>query len=134
MIGARRRRIVAVIGGDDQQVSRLQARQQRRQPLVESLEVLGVAADVVAMPVDGVEIDEVGEDEPASAEHRARGTPRPCRASSLVVWIAAVIPCPAKRSSILPIASTGMPAALSLSSSVSSKGGSAKSRRFEVRV
>ena len=64
MIGARRRRIVAVIGGDDEQIRRPQVRQQRGEPRVEALEIARVAGDVVAMPVERVEVDEVREDQP----------------------------------------------------------------------
>ena len=39
MIRARRRRIVAVIGGDDQQIVGAQLRQQLGQPRVEALEI-----------------------------------------------------------------------------------------------
>ena len=62
----------------------------------------------------------------------ARGRSAPSAAStssmpssSLAVWTARVTPRPAKRSSILPIATTGSPAALTRSSSVSPRGGSA---------
>ena len=70
VIGARRRRIVAVVGGDDQQIVVAKRRQQRGQPRVEALEIRGVAGDVVAMAVLRVEVDEVGEDQPA-IERRA---------------------------------------------------------------
>ena len=103
MVGARRRRIVAVIGGDHEQIVVAQLRQQARQPRVEPLEVRGIAGDVVAMAVDRIEVDQVGEDQaacPASpsaprtwstpsasllvgcdvGDARARRTgPRPCR-------------------------------------------------------
>ena len=112
VIGARRRRIVAVIGGDDQEVVVAQARQQRRQPGVEPLEVGGVAGDVVAVAVDGVEVDEVGEDQTASAVAAIAASISSMPWSSLVVWTAVVMPRPANRSSILPIATTGVPAVL----------------------
>ncbi len=63
VVGAWRGRIVAVIGGDDQQIAGLDPRQQRRQSRVESLEVGGVALGIVAMPVHGVKVDQVGEDQ-----------------------------------------------------------------------
>ena len=71
MIRARRGRVVAVVGRQDQQVLGQELRQQRRQARVEPLEVLRVPLDVVAMPVLRVEIHEVGEDERAlPAAHR----------------------------------------------------------------
>ena len=71
VIRARRRRIVAVVGGDDEQVVGTQLRQELAQPRVEALEVPRVALDVVAMPVDRVEVDEVGEDQsPLDARDR----------------------------------------------------------------
>ena len=53
---------------------------------------------------------------------------------SLWAWMASVIPRPAKRSPILPTASTGTPAAWSRSSTVGRGGGSEKSRRRSVRT
>ena len=63
MIRARRRGIVAVIGRHDEDVGRLQARQQLVETPVETLEVVGVALNVVPMPVHRVEVDQVREDE-----------------------------------------------------------------------
>jgi hypothetical protein len=48
-----------VVGGDDQQVIRLQRRQERRQELVESLQAVRIRAYVAAMAPEHVEIDEV---------------------------------------------------------------------------
>ena len=103
VIGARRRRIVAVIGGDDQQVVRAQRRQQIGQPGVEALEVARVAGDVVAMTVQRVEVHEVGEDQAASTVAIAASTAS-MPSSSLAVETRRVMPRPANRSSILPIA------------------------------
>ena len=64
VIGAGRRRIVAVIGGDDQQVRFPQHRQHVTKALVEALEVVGVPPDVVAVPVQRIEVYEIDEDEP----------------------------------------------------------------------
>ena len=66
VIGAGRRRIVAVIGGDDQQIRFPQRRQHVTEALVEALEVVGVARDVVAVPVQRIEVHEIDEDEPRS--------------------------------------------------------------------
>jgi len=63
VIGARRGWIVAVIGGQDQEIVRLEARQEPVEPHVESLEVLRVPHRVVPMAVDGIEVDEIREDE-----------------------------------------------------------------------
>src|SRR5262245_9289426 len=49
VIGAWRRRIVAVIGGHDEEVVRPQLRQDSRQTAIEPLQVCGVALDVVSM-------------------------------------------------------------------------------------
>src|SRR5882672_5451767 len=65
MIGARRRRIVAVVGCDDQHVVVPQLREEPGQAGVEPFEVPRVAFHVVAMAVLGVEVDEVREEEPA---------------------------------------------------------------------
>ncbi len=59
MIGRRRRRIIAVIGRDDQAIVVAKLRQQARQPVVEALQVGGVSRDVVPVPVLAVEIDQV---------------------------------------------------------------------------
>ncbi len=55
------RRIVAVIGGDDEQVRLAQRREHARQTRVEPLEVGGVAGHVVSMAVQDVEVDDVRE-------------------------------------------------------------------------
>ncbi len=63
VIGARRRRIVAVIGSNDEQVAVAQRRQQATETDIEALEIGGVAGRIVAMAVLRVEVDEVGEDQ-----------------------------------------------------------------------
>ena len=70
---------------------------------------------------------------------RAASTPSPTHtastpSSSLFVWMARVMPRPANRSSILPMATTGTCAAVRRSSTVSAVGVIAKSRRLVVRV
>ncbi len=81
MIGARRARIVAVIGGHDQQIGLTQRSAAGARALVELLEIGRVAAHVVAMAVERVEVDEVGEDEPLVrlAHHVVRADPSPLR-------------------------------------------------------
>ena len=108
VIGARRRRIVAVIGGDDQQIARRAARQQARQPGVEALEIGRVAGRVVAMAVLRVEVDEIGEDQPGTGRVAIAFSISSIPSSSLFVWTAVVMPRPANRSWILPIAWTGL--------------------------
>ena len=113
-----------MVRGDDEQVAVPQARQQPRQPRVEPLEIGRIAGDVVAVAVLRVEVDEVREDEARTAVAIAfsiSSTP----SSSLFVWTAVVTPRPAKRSWILPIAWTDLPAAVIASSSVVPAGGSA---------
>src|SRR5436190_11248537 len=63
MIGTRGARIVAVIGGHDQQIGGTKRRQQARELLVELLEVGREACHVVAVAVQRVEVDKVREDE-----------------------------------------------------------------------
>ena len=69
VVGAAPGRVVAVVGGQDQQIVRAQRGDELGQPGVEGLERRGVAGDVAAVAVDRVEIDEVGEDEVAVAGH-----------------------------------------------------------------
>ena len=136
MVGARRRRIVAVIGGDHQQIVAAQARQQRRQARVEALEVRGVARRRRCDARRRVSKSRGWR----RSDRRSRRRPsptrsRPCRASSLVVWTAAVMPRPANRSSILPIATTGSARRPSADRAASRANGvSAKSWRFAVRL
>ena len=61
MVCAGGSRIVAMIGGDDQQIVSADAWQQRGQPGIETLEVRSVTRRVVAVPINRVEIDEIRE-------------------------------------------------------------------------
>jgi hypothetical protein len=63
VIRARRRRIVAVVGGDCQEIGIAQRIEHGGQPFIESLDVRGVACDVVAMTVKRVEVDQIREDQ-----------------------------------------------------------------------
>src|SRR6266851_1872926 len=65
MIRARRAWIVPVIGGNDEQIGRPEARQELVQPVVEALQIGGVAAHVVAVTVQRVAVHEVRENEAA---------------------------------------------------------------------
>src|SRR5438552_1552949 len=67
MVGAAPGRIIAVVGGEDEQVARLDAGQRFRQPAVEGLERRGIAGDIAPMAELGVEIDEIGKDQIAFA-------------------------------------------------------------------
>ena len=133
VIGARRRRVVAVVGREHQQVVR---------PAVAAAAPTAARRTARGSP---------------RSPRRCCGARRPCRSprgsrrsgprpvwssarstssipsSSDVVWTAPVMPWPANRSTILPMANTGMPAAFRRSSSVSPAGGIAKSWRFDVR-
>src|SRR5262245_8314565 len=62
-VRARRRRIVSVVSRRDEQSARAEPRQQPPEPLVEALQVRGVAGRIVAVAVLRVEIDEVREHE-----------------------------------------------------------------------
>ena len=89
VVGARRGRVVAVIGRDDRDVARTEPRQQRRQPRIEPLQVRRISVDVVPVAVLGVEIDEVGEDQSGRRASIARSIAS-IPSSSLAVWIARV--------------------------------------------
>ena len=65
MVGAAPGRVVAVIGGDDEQIARPEPRQKRRQGGVEPLEMAGIARDVAPVTEFAVELDQIGEDETA---------------------------------------------------------------------
>jgi hypothetical protein len=63
MVRARRRGIVAVVGGHHEQIAGAEPLHGTGQTGVDALEVGGIAGDVVAMAVLHVAVDEVGEDE-----------------------------------------------------------------------
>ena len=63
VIGARRRRIVAVVCGNDEQVGVAQSAQHVLETFIESLEVGRIAVHVVPMAELRIEVDEVDEDE-----------------------------------------------------------------------
>src|SRR5579863_3218802 len=65
MVGGRRGRIAAVIRGENQQVVAAQLGLKRWQPRVHFFERAGVAFDVVAMPVELVEVHQIYEDQTA---------------------------------------------------------------------
>ena len=127
MIGAGRGRIVAVVGGHDQQIVGPQARQQLRQPCVEALQVPGVAGHVVAVSVERVEVDQVGEHQArvAAGDQRLDGVHALVVAGGLHGWS---MPRPANRSSIFPPRATGMPAADSTIEQGRPRAASARSR------
>ena len=60
MVGRRRRRVAAVVGGDGQQVSRSQRLEDLLEPAVEVLEA-AMKVDGVSMPPELVGLDEVHE-------------------------------------------------------------------------
>ena len=64
VIGAAPGRVVAVIGGDDDEVVLVDPREEAGEPRVELDQRLRVAGDVAAVAVEHVEIDEVREDQP----------------------------------------------------------------------
>ena len=65
MLGAAPGGVVAMVGGDDGQISGFQQRRQFRQASVEMLERRGIARHVAPVAVERIEIDEVCEDEAA---------------------------------------------------------------------
>ena len=128
-------RVVAVIGGDEAEVVRPHRRLDLGEAPVERLEAGGVAGDVAAMAVFGVEIDEIDEDRarrPASvfSASSSRSTlPSlllPLRSSPVSRW--------AKMSPILPIETIARPACAARCSRLPSGGGTAKSLRLGVRT
>ena len=64
-------RVVAVVGGQDHEVARLQDGDQLRQAAIEFFQAIGIAGDVAAVAEKLVEVDEVGEDEIAVLRLRA---------------------------------------------------------------
>ena len=131
VIRAGRGGIVAVIGGDDEDVVG-RAAAGAAPAGVEPLEILGVL-HLVAMAVDGVEVHQVGEDQaPRGRRHRR------------LDFVHAVIvtggvdrrrhAAPGEQILDFPIATTGRPAAFNRSSRVGANGVSEKSRRLAVRL
>ncbi len=68
MVGAGPARVAAVIGGYHEQVVAPKRGQQFRQPRVERFEGGGVAWNVSAVTVKGIEVDEIGDEKPAIVE------------------------------------------------------------------
>ena len=64
MVRAAKSRVIAMIGGDDDQVLGLAAGKETREPLVELPQRIRVAVDVAAVTVQHVEIDQVHEEKP----------------------------------------------------------------------
>ena len=107
VIGARRRRIVTMIGGQDEQVVVSQARQEILQPGVEALEIRRVAGDIVPMPVQPCRSRQGSRRSGRRAVDAISDMMASIPVSSLVVWSARLIPRPANRSSIFPMAIVG---------------------------
>ena len=76
VVGSPPGRVVAVVGGDHDEVARRQRGLDLGYPRVEGLEAGGVARDVATVAELLVEIDEVGEDEPAVGQPREGGQRR----------------------------------------------------------
>ena len=118
VVGAGRRRIVAVIGGDDQQIVRPQLRQQLGQPRVEALEIARRSRRR-RCDVRTACRSRRGSRRSARAAPADRASTRPCRRRRWRWTASSTMPRPANRSSILPIACTGDAGRVSRSSSVS---------------
>ena len=104
VVGAAEGRVVAVVGGDDQQILPRAGGQESGEPGIEFRQRPRIARRVAAVAVFAVEIDQVGEDQPVR-----RRRPRP-RDASHASGIGAgrrgsVKPWPAKRSAVLPMPS-----------------------------
>lgn len=65
VVGAAEGRVVAVVGGDDQEIAGPQSAEQLRQAAVEMLKAGRVAGRVAAMTMIGIEVDEIGEGQAA---------------------------------------------------------------------
>src|SRR5665213_3156311 len=65
VVGTAKCRIIAVVGGNDDEIAGPQCHDELRQAPVESFEAIGVAGDVAAVAEVRVEVDEVAEDETA---------------------------------------------------------------------
>ena len=116
VVGARVRRVDAVVGGEDEQVA---LRVEPRQPLphgrVDLAQRAVEALDVVAVAEDLVGLDEVGEHE---ARRRARRSARrwpPIAAALVEPLCCSSTPTPLNTWPILPTVCTGTPAAWSSS-------------------
>ena len=127
-------RVVAVIGGDDADVARAEKRGDLRDPGVEGLERRRIAGDVALMPELGVEIDEIGEDEPASRQ-AAKGLERE-RQHGHVAGGLALSAGRAMREDVADLADAhdGAAGLLQAVEQGRAGGGVAKSLRFAVRV
>ena len=68
MVGARPCRIIAVIGGEDDEITGLEFGFKLGQAAVKRFEAGGVACDIAAMAELGVKIDEIGEQKAAIGE------------------------------------------------------------------
>ncbi len=76
VVGGRRRRIVAVVGRENQNVLRAQCIEEFRKPAVEGLEGARISGGVVAVSERLVEVDQVGEDQaPVAWLSARRSTP-----------------------------------------------------------
>src|SRR5437762_11041662 len=63
MVGTLPRRIATVIGGQHGKIRAPQPNLNLGQPAVEFLEGGGIACDIAPVPIERIEIDEVGEDD-----------------------------------------------------------------------
>ena len=109
VVRARRGRVVAVIGCDDEEVPLAQPRQQPRQARVESFQVAAYPAGSLRCPYCVSKSTRFVKTNPVPAVSIAASiasTP----SSSDFVCTEVVMPRPAKRSLILPMAWTGWPA------------------------
>ena len=126
--------IAAVVGGDDQHVAGAEPGSSGAELAVERLQGRPVAGDVVAVAVEHVEIDQVGEDQPRAARPPVPRASR--RMPSALPWLGRErpMPRPAKMFSILPMAVTATPFFSRMSRTVSPGGRMGKSRRLAVRL
>ena len=118
--------IVAVIGGDDQQIARAQPRQHGRKPASNHSRCRGIAGNVAAVAVEAVELDEVGEDQaPSRLVHEVERCPISAASAPLRTVVDAGME---KMSPILPIGMHGRPPASCTQSSARAPAGRWRSR------
>jgi hypothetical protein len=132
MVRAFRRRVVKMVGRDDEDVLAVHPLEHFRQTLIEGFQCIGIAAGIVAVTVVGIEINQIGEDETRLAyvmNSRFAST----TAMLLPVWLLIVKPRWAKMSSIFPTPSTSSPEDLTMSRIVGEGGSRLKSRLRSVR-
>ncbi len=122
VVGSGPRRVVAVVGGDDEEVAVAQGGNEASNLCVEPVQVFAVACGVTAVAEFAVEFDEIGEGECAVLCAVATRRWRWAIRSRSRPFTTSVIPRMEKMSPILPTAWTGRQASCAQSQSVGDGG------------